>query len=243
MVRRGLLRRLLGSRLGCPPVEVPIGVGPHGKPVLVPSRSTEKCHALRAARWPGFNLSRSGSLVLYALAPAPEPGFPAGPGVQEGPAIGVDLERVDGDRRTLDDLLRVACHFAPEESSLLRALPTARATAAFYRFWTCKEACLKSLGTGIGGEGAPTLAEVTLEIGSDGDVRRARWPREGLSWDLACLEPCVGHVAAVALPGGDGRDVARWRRPIELVRLEPEAFERRVSPGDAPPPGRGRGAP
>ena len=243
VVRRGLLRRLLSERLGCAPQAVPLRAGPHGKPLLEAAEAAAARTSLAPASWPAFNLSRSGGLVLYALAESAGSAGSVGPGASEGPAMGVDLERVDADRRTLDDLLRIAGHFAPEETRFLRDLPATEATAAFYRLWTCKEACLKSLGTGIGGEGAPTLAEVVLETGSDGQVRRARWPRGGLEWDLVCLEPCADHAAAVALPAGDGRDVDASRRTIELVRLEPASTERRVSPGDAPPPGPGRAAP
>lgn len=244
VVRRGLLRRLLGARTGLAPQAVPLRAGPHGKPFLEAAPTT--CDRPFGA--PAFNLSRSGGLVLYALADTPDRPAPIGPGSEAGPAIGVDLERIDADRRGLADLLRIAGHFSPEESRRLHELPPIEAIAAFYRLWTCKEACLKCLGTGIGGEGAPTLAEVVLETSSDGQVRRARWPRGGLEWGLVCLEPCADHAAAVALPAGDGRDVdasdqIRSEEGLELGWLEPGDPERRVNPGDAPPPGPVREAP
>lgn len=235
VVRRGLLRRLLADRLACPPGEVRLRADPHGKPFLETQGRTPS--------GPAFNLSRSGGLVLYALAADPDRGLVTGPGAAEGPAIGVDLERVDGERRTLDDFHRIAGHFATEESLFLRTLPSPAATAAFYRFWTCKEACLKCLGTGIGGTGAPTLADVALDIAADGDVSRARWSRGGREWILVCLEPCVGHAAAVALPAGDGRRNDEWDRVLESRRVEPDGAERRVSRGDEPLPGLGPGAP
>lgn len=228
VVRRGLLRRLLAARLGIGPAAVPLRAGPHGKPLL------DAAHVLGRSldRAPVFNLSRSRGMVLYAMADATEVA-----------SIGVDLERVDADRRTLDDLLRVADRFAPLERRFLGRLPATEATGAFYRLWTCKEACLKNLGTGIGGAEAPDLSEVALEIDAGGSVHRARWERGGLEWRLACFEPCAGHTAAVALPAGAGRGVDGWNGAIAWLPLEPDANERRLSPAGEPPPGPGPAGP
>ena len=53
---RGLLRHLLGRFSGVSPAEVTFSYGPHGKPELSSNRTLR------------FNLSHSGSLVLYAFA-------------------------------------------------------------------------------------------------------------------------------------------------------------------------------
>ncbi len=64
LLGRGLLRTLLSSHLGVPPVEVPIARGLHGKPFCPVG--------------PEFNVSHAGDLVLIAVHPAL--------------AVGVDVE-------------------------------------------------------------------------------------------------------------------------------------------------------
>lgn len=231
IVRRGLLRRLLADRIGCRPDEVPLTAGLHGKPFLGP--------AAPADRRPAFNLSRSGGLALYALADAPRGAAVTGPAAPDGPAIGVDLERIDAGRRTVGDLRRIADHFAPQEARLLAALPDDRATLVFYRLWTGKEACLKCLGTGIGGDG-PTLADVVVDLDADGGLLGSARSACGLTWRVEGFEPCPGHAAAVAVRAGPGTED---RIAIAPERLEPASDERRVSRGGGPPPGPFRGAP
>ncbi|MFM7075989.1 MAG: 4'-phosphopantetheinyl transferase superfamily protein, partial [Planctomycetaceae bacterium] len=152
------------------------------------------------------------------------------------PEVGVDLERVERDRRMNDDLLRVAGRFAGPESAWLASLPAAEMPAAFYRLWTAKEACLKCLGTGIGSD-AVTLADVACDLGPDGAIERVFCAVGQVSWRVRHLEPCPGHVAAVAMHEDDG--------PFDVVlrRLEPDASERRLSGADAPPPGHAPEAP
>jgi len=241
VVRRGLLRRLLGERLGIDPARVPLEPGPAGKPSLssadVPSAGFASTEGP-----PLFNLARSGGLALYAfLTPENAPAV-TGPAASGGPAIGVDLERIDTTRRTLADLRRIADHFAPEETRLLESLSDAEAIDVFYRLWTCKEACLKCLGTGIGG-GGPTLSDVIVELADDGAVRGAACHDGAQAWLLHGFTPCPGHVAAVAVAAGDTRNRIDTRLAVDLRFLEPSPAERAVSRVAAPPPGRAPGGP
>lgn len=217
VVRRGLLRRLLGESLALDPAAVPLRTGPAGKP------SIDEASLGRGAAGgvPAFNLSRSGGLAVVALVPAT---------ASRAPDVGVDLERIDVDRRSRDDFLRIADRFAAAESSLLRSLPAEAMPATFYRLWTAKEACLKCLGTGIGSE-AVTLADVVCAAGPDGAIGRADCPVGPVSWRVRSLEPRPGLVAAVAMRMDDG--------PFDVVlrRLAPNASERRLSAADAPRPG------
>jgi phosphopantetheine--protein transferase-like protein len=192
---------------------------------------------------PGFNLARSGGLALYAFLSPEDARAVTGPAAPDGPTLGVDLERIDTDRRSLADLRRIAEHFAPEEASFLQSLPDARAAEVFYRLWTCKEACLKCLGTGIGG-GGPTLADVVIALNPDGTVSGTARTASGQSWRVANLTPCPGSTAAVAVPAAEdstsGENLSLF---VDLQLIEPEAAERAVSRGAAPPPERAPGAP
>ena len=242
IVRRGLLRRLLGERLGVEASRVPLAPGPAGKPTLaaVDFRSAGIAAAENA---PHFNLARSGGLALYAFLSPENARAVTGPAAPDGPAIGVDLERIDTDRRTLADLRRIADHFAPEEAGFLKSLTDARATEVFYRLWTCKEACLKCLGTGIGG-GGPTLADVVIALNPDGTVSGTARTASGRSWRVACFTPCPGSTAAVAVPAAEGSTTgASLSLVVDLQPIVPEAAERAVSRVAAPPPERAPEAP
>jgi 4'-phosphopantetheinyl transferase len=208
VVRRGLLRRLLGECLGLPPAAVPLDTAPQGKPMLPVADA-----AAAAPRHVAFNLSHSGGTALFGLAPAAGEGMDA--------AIGVDLEAVEARRRTLDELLHVARRIAPEEAEALAAMPGMDAAAAFHRLWTCKEACLKCLGTGIGG-GGPEIATVVRTAAADGDGVET-WRAGGHAWSVRCFEPCPGHVAAIARPTGAGAVPGI----AELDWLRPSGGERR----------------
>jgi len=232
VVRRGILRRLLAECLGIEPAAVPLVAAGAGKPCI--DRTAGALAAAAAARRgcdiPGFNLSRSGPMALVALA---MPSGPATGAARTGPAIGVDLEAVACDRRSREDLLRIGDRFAPAETHWLAALPAAEATAAFYRLWTCKEACLKSLGTGIGA-GVPSLADVACVDPPSAALTSMAWRDGGIAWHVRCFAPAPGHAAAVALPTSAGDLPTR----VSAERLEPAAAERRVMPAVGPPPAR-----
>ena len=243
VVRRALLRRLLGERLGLPAADVPLVTGDAGKPLLAAPPG-------HRGALPGFNLARSGGLVLVAFREAgsdrnDDPARAEPDAEQEHLAVGVDIERIDGGARTVADLRRVATHFAAEESGILEALQGAEAAVAFYRYWTGKEACLKCLGSGIGGR--PTLADVVIDFHQDGSVGGATWRGGARSWRIRSLTPAPGHVAAIAIPAAGaemGHDTGPDTDPdVVLHRLEPAAAERRVSRVAAPPPGHAPGAP
>jgi len=242
VVRRGLLRRLLAERLGVAPSRVPLEPGPAGKPTLA-AVDLRRAGVAAAENAPHFNLARSGGLALYAFLTPEDARAVTGPAAPDGPALGVDLERIDTDRRSLADLRRIADHFAPEEAGFLQSLPDERATEVFYRLWTCKEACLKCLGTGIGG-GGPTLADVVIAMNPDGTVSGTARTASGRSWRVACFTPCLGSTAAVAVPAAVGSTSGdTFPLEVALQPIEPAAAERAVSRVAAPPPERAPGAP
>jgi 4'-phosphopantetheinyl transferase len=241
VVRRGLLRRLLAEGLGIDPARVPLEPGPAGKPSLS-TAGLWRAGASSTDGPPAFNLARSGGLALFAFLASQGSRAITGPAAPDGPVLGVDLERIDTDRRTLADLRRIADHFAPEETTLLQSLPDAAATDVFYRLWTSKEACLKCLGTGIGG-GGPTLADIVVDMTDDGEIRSAVCHDGAHAWRLHGFTPCPGHVAAVAVAAGEARPRIDARLEVDLRFLEPSPAERAVSRAAARPPERGPGAP
>ncbi len=88
-----------------------------------------------------FSLSHSGAWCVCAVSEFP---------------LGVDLEQVREVRRGIPER-----YFSPEECALLAALPH----AAFFDFWTLKEAAVKASGIGLarGLSRAPvTLAETPV---------------------------------------------------------------------------------
>jgi 4'-phosphopantetheinyl transferase len=78
-----------------------------------------------------FNMSHTSGFALYAISGRP---------------IGVDIETVDP-KRDCDGLMRR--FFTPVEQEQYFRLEQEHRPAAFLRGWTCKEALLKAIGSGV----------------------------------------------------------------------------------------------
>jgi 4'-phosphopantetheinyl transferase len=166
---RAALRRLLGEWLGIPASQVPLAVGPHGRPRLGADTEGDGQGRGDAPGWdadggPDFNISHSGECALIALADG-------------GLSVGVDVEwrcvgtspsampvrsgplppggspaatvASDEDARALESLV-----LSPREQAVCAAM-----RPAFNTLWTAKEAVLKCLGVGV----AEHLRDVSLE--------------------------------------------------------------------------------
>jgi 4'-phosphopantetheinyl transferase len=116
---RARLRWLLGHQLGLPAQDVPLVIGPHGKP-------QHRFHEI------AFNLSHSKGLILI--------------GVAKGGEVGVDVEHPRPVRQ-LDGLIREV--FSAGEQRWFVGLSEAEQNALFLRGWTLKEAFVKATGRGI----------------------------------------------------------------------------------------------
>ncbi|MCA1684615.1 MAG: 4'-phosphopantetheinyl transferase superfamily protein [Planctomycetia bacterium] len=169
---RGSLRAILGAYLRCPPENVALAYGVHGKPRLAdPGDPAVE-----------FNLAHSHDVALCA--------------VTLGRAVGVDVEAV----RPLDNSERIIERFfSPREQSDFLALPHPERLAAFFRGWSRKEAFLKATGTGLAtrlDSFDVTLGPFAalLRVGED--------PSEAPRWSLLDLDPGPGYAAAVAVRGG-----------------------------------------
>lgn len=171
LASRAALRTILGRLLELAPADVPLGIGPGGKPLLTGAAATSRIE---------FNLTHSGSLALVAAT--------------VGRAVGVDVEALRTVRR-LDEIARR--YFSPEEGEAVLARPARGRTAEFFRCWTRKEAVLKTIGAGLG----YPLEEFTVPTAADAeawiDMPATKSFGAARCW-LTGLTPCDQYVGAVA---------------------------------------------
>ncbi len=120
---RAALRSLLCDRLGCDNADLTFGESRYGKPL-----ATVRGKAANIS----FNVSHSVNHGLIALA-------------KQG-RLGIDVEEIVP-KRHLDGLIEAA--MGPQEQAELAAAPESEKLRRFYRYWTCKEALIKALGTGF----------------------------------------------------------------------------------------------
>ena len=173
VVGRAQLRVILGHYLNAEPQALSFRYGSHHKPALQGARDHARIQ---------FNLSRSHEVGVLAI--------------QWEEDIGVDVERI----RPFVDALDIARRFfAREEHAALRSLPPSELDAAFFSYWTRKEAVLKSLGLGItqrmDGFALPlpgAAAEQIVVPAGDGPATR---------WSAALAPPAEQYVAALATAG------------------------------------------
>ena len=174
LAARGTLRELLAQYLNCDPADVPLGVGPDGKPVL----ANADLH---------FNVTHSGERGLIAVA---------------NRRVGVDLEHI---RPMPNAAGLVERFFGPEEREQFVSLPDEFKLAGFFRGWTCKEALLKAVGTGIQNV---DKCVVDLDPRRPPNIIRFDHPAERGIWQLVAWEPEPGYAAALA--SEDGAAIA-WK--------------------------------
>ena len=117
---RAALREILAGYVGSQAADLRIGVAAHGRPKLEAGDGA----AL------DFNLSHTGGHALLAVCAAAR--------------VGVDVETIDRSR----DVEAIAARFFTQAEQH-RVLSAPDVSRTFYRMWTCKEAYLKALGTGL----------------------------------------------------------------------------------------------
>lgn len=180
---RGTLRSILGVYLDRPPGEITLVEGRYGKPMVAPGEH-EGMH---------FNLSRARDLCLVAVRLDEE--------------VGVDLEEV----RPIDDALTVAGRrFTPAEAAAISAADPDDRMTVFFRYWTAKEAVIKSAGWGL----SFPLDFFALSPGPEAGPERVVIDRDGettIRWLLPVPAP-AGFVAAVATGGAEPARLT-WSSP------------------------------
>ncbi len=149
---------------------------------------------------PRFNLSHSGEWLAVALAEAP---------------VGVDIEY----RRPIPRAVRLARrYFDPSEAAWLAGFDEPRRSAEFLRFWTAKEALIKTASASV----AKNLATLVLNAGERLRIKAVPpgWPTDWGLAELQAPEDLIGHVA---LEGElKSFDLARLMPGSEPAGLEPE---------------------
>ena len=122
VLAHGVLRRVLSSYLGIPPLDIAFRRTVTGKPHLDRKHDSQLF----------FNLSHCENTAAIAVTAAGE--------------VGVDLER----QRFVPDHLDIARHhFAKAEYEQIAAASPGRADALFFLCWTRKEAFVKATGEGL----------------------------------------------------------------------------------------------
>ena len=120
LISRGVLRRLLSRYLGGEPRDLRFGIEGDGKPVLAGTHPFQ------------FNLSHSGSLVLYAVSATR--------------AVGVDVEQL----RPIPRALELAHRFlSAEEEQAVTVAAADRRDHEFLSMWVRREAYAKARGTSV----------------------------------------------------------------------------------------------
>jgi len=149
-----------------------------------------------ASGGPYFNATDSGDVVVVALASA---------------EIGVDVEVV----RRLDRVERLARRVCTErEIEALEKVSNADRHAALLRLWTCKEAGLKAIGTGL--SGGMRNVEVDLEPGQPPRLRRLCGEVDG--WTLSAVDLKEDLMCTIVIKGAARRLVCRrWQLPLAGV--------------------------
>jgi 4'-phosphopantetheinyl transferase len=185
VIVRGWLRRLCGAYLSCAPEMVRFQYGAAGKPALLANDAEVDLR---------FNVSHSGDYALLAFSLARD--------------VGVDVERVE-DRLDVDSLAQ-SCFSAPELQSFQGCMPGERLTT-FFRYWTSKEAYIKTLGGGL----SIPLQEFTIDLRSDTVRWRVYTPVSASRPVIVELLPMPAeYAAALAATGTD------WR--VSLLDIPPD---------------------
>ena len=178
---RVLARRLLGDYTEQDPAAIRFTFGRHGKP------------ALDHPRAPAFNAAHSADLVVLAVTRAAR--------------VGVDLERL----RPMPRAAALAARFfTVAEHAHVAALAGGPRDRSFLHCWTCKEAVLKAIGTGL--SVPPREVEVTPD--PDRPLRVLTVPDgDPGAWSLLPVATHPDYLCTIAIEGAGWRVVTRRYQP------------------------------
>jgi 4'-phosphopantetheinyl transferase len=135
---------------------------------------------------PSFNSSDTGDYVAVAVTSA---------------EVGIDIELVRPLRRR-DRLARRIC--TERELEALARFPEKCRDAQLLRLWTCKEAALKAIGTGLPGG----VRQVEIELPTFGPLKLARLRDTGDRWTLLAPDLAPKLLCSVVVRGSDWRVVS-----------------------------------
>jgi len=136
---------------------------------------------------PCFNASDTGNFVVVAVTTT---------------EVGIDIELVRSLRRR-DRLARRIC--TKRELDALTRFPEEQRDAALLRLWTCKEAALKAIGTGLPG-GA---RNVEVDLPPHGSPKLVRVLDDPDRWALYSVDLPPNLLCSTVIRGPDWRIVSR----------------------------------
>ena len=176
VVRRGVLRLLVGRYLGQGPFRQPFSVTAYGQPLMPAGILGEDLR---------FSVSHSGGVALLAFA--------------RGREIGVDVEAVRSD---VDYCGIAQRFFSKREQETLRSLPAEQQREAFFACWSRKEAYIKARGKGLS---IPLdQFDVSLRPGEPAQLLATRDNSDSTEiWSMAALDPGPRLAAALVVEGQD----------------------------------------
>ena len=178
---RGQLRIIIGGYLGMDPSQIEFAYREAGKPVLKSELQDKPLE---------FNLSHSNDLALCIFSCNCE--------------VGIDVEYIHS-MPDMDDFAEK--FFSARETELINSLRGKEKDAAFFKFWTCKEALLKANGSGL----TTPLSHMEIFLDADGSAAlnsiggdRAQASR----WHLEAFNPAQGYQAALAVEDYAGQAIS-----------------------------------
>lgn len=174
IVRRGVLRTILGYYLNVEPGRLQFCYGRNEKPALADTSGRGKVR---------FNLSHSAGGALYAFTRDRE--------------IGVDIEHI----RDISEMEQIAERFfSAREHAVFHTLPESKKQEAFFNCWTRKEAFIKATGDGLSCpldrfDVSLVPGEPARLLGIEGDSKAAS------RWSLQDLGYITDYAGAFAVEG------------------------------------------
>lgn len=180
LVRRGMLRVILGRYLSVEPNRIQFDHGTYGKPRLASKFDSDRLE---------FNLAHSHNLAVYAFT--------------RKRRIGIDLEKI----QPLPNLEQISSQFfTSQESEKIQRLDGNARLLAFYHCWTRKEAYVKAIGNGL----THPLDQFQVSVEPTQPARLVRvkgQSQETARWSFKSFVPASGYVSALAVEGFDWESV------------------------------------
>ena len=176
IVRRGILRTILGRYLTVEPGRLTFSYEKKGKPRVADTFGKSAIN---------FNLSLSSDIALYAFTRNYE--------------IGIDVEHI----RDIADAHQIVNHnFSLREQTDYHSVPRNKKKEAFFNCWTRKEAFIKAIGEGLS---HPLESfDVSLTPGKPAQILSIAGDSEKASqWFIQSLTPAPEYVAAFAVKHHD----------------------------------------
>ena len=188
LVAWALARTMLSSYSDISPKTWKFRNNRHGRPEISGPSSTPRLR---------FNLSHTKGLIACIVAPELD--------------VGIDVEDC---RRNISGSTIARRYFSAREVAAFERLTKNEQAAAFFEYWTLKEAYVKAVGRGI----SLGLARFSFELDERGlrvdDPKRrpARISFDGLNddpaaWQFAQYKPTPHHAMAIAIRCGVGKDL------------------------------------